>query len=173
MTAPEPQASKRVRFGVRRYSSVELLAALVLLFAVTPFVEDLPHGELIEAGIMTLVLISSLLAVGGQRKVLGLAVLLLLPTIVAKWTHHSFPHLLSPSAYLGFGLFFIGFVVANILHFILRASRVDAEVLCAGMSVYLLIGLLWAPRLRAVGPPFARRLFVRQRPEWEPDHDQL
>ena len=145
MTTLQPVPTrKRVRFGVWRYSFVELLAALIALFAVTPFVEDLPRGDLIEGGIMTLVLISALLAVGGRRKVFGFALLLLVPTIIAKWTHHSFPHLFSPTAYLACGLFFIGFVVANILGFILRASQVDAEVLCAGVSVYLLIGLLWA-----------------------------
>jgi voltage-gated potassium channel Kch len=29
------------------------------------------------------------------------------------------------------------------LGFILRAERVDADVLCAGISVYLILGLLW------------------------------
>ena len=71
------------RFGVMRYSSIELLATLVLFFLVTPFVEDMEHGEYIEAGLLTLVLVSACLAVGGQRKVLVIAALLLLPMILA------------------------------------------------------------------------------------------
>lgn len=131
------------RFGVWRYSSVELLAALLLLIATMPFVDDLPHGATLESALLTLVLISAGLAVGGRRNVLLFALLLLLPALITRWTHHLFPHLVSPAAHLGFGIIFIGFVVANILRHILNASRVNVEVLCAAISVYLMIGLLW------------------------------
>ena len=35
-------------------------------------------------------------------------------------------------------------MVARLIHFIVRSGRVDTNVLCAGMSGYLLLGLLWA-----------------------------
>jgi hypothetical protein len=38
--------------GAFRYSAVELLAALALLFLSAPFIEDLPNGDLIEAVLM-------------------------------------------------------------------------------------------------------------------------
>ena len=38
--------------------------------------------------------------------------------------------------------FLVG-VTASLLRFVLRAKQVDAEVLCAGISVYLILGLLW------------------------------
>jgi voltage-gated potassium channel len=44
----------------------------------------------------------------------------------------------------GGGLLFIGFVVLEFLRFILRAPRVDFEVLCAGIATYLMLGLLWS-----------------------------
>ena len=31
----------------------------------------------------------------------------------------------------------------NLLRFVLRASSVDAEVLCASISAYLMLGLIW------------------------------
>ncbi|MES2922655.1 MAG: ion channel [Verrucomicrobiota bacterium] len=130
--------------GAMRYSSIELLVTLVLLIMVTPFVEDMKHGSQIEAGMLTLVLISAGLAVGGRRRVMIIASMLLVPTLLAQWTHHLFPHLVSPGAHLVLGMLFIGFVVGHLLRFILRAARVDAEVLCAGISVYLMIGLMWA-----------------------------
>ncbi len=34
-------------------------------------------------------------------------------------------------------------VIASLLGFVLRAKQVDANVLCAGISVYLLLGLAW------------------------------
>ena len=44
------------RFGLVRFSAVKLLFALVLLFLVTPFVSDLPRGDLVEAVLITLVM---------------------------------------------------------------------------------------------------------------------
>ena len=44
----------------------------------------------------------------------------------------------------GAGVVFIGFVFAQLLRFILRAPRVNSEAPCAGLSGYLLLGLLWA-----------------------------
>ncbi len=38
---------------------------------------------------------------------------------------------------------FLVVVTASLLRFVLRAKQVDAEVLCAGISVYLILGLLW------------------------------
>ena len=74
-----------------------------------------------------------------------------MPSVIFRWIHHVSPDLVPPSVFLGFGLIFIGFVVANILYFILRAPRVDIEVICAGISVYLLIGLLWSMAYKLLG----------------------
>jgi len=41
------------------------------------------------------------------------------------------------------GLILIAFVVANLLRFVLRAPSVNVEVLCASISAYLMLGLLW------------------------------
>lgn len=62
-----------------RYSSAKLLVALALLFVTAPFVEYLPHGGLVEAMLMTVVMLSSVLAVGGRRKSLVVALALLTP----------------------------------------------------------------------------------------------
>ena len=130
------------RLGVSRYSAVHLLAALIVLFAATPFIEESRHGELVEAVLLTLVLVSAELAVGGRHKAIGFG--LLLVTVVAKWSHHLFPHDVSPSVHLGLGMVFTAFVVASILRFILSAPRVNTEVLSASVSVYFMIGLLWS-----------------------------
>lgn len=125
---------------------------MLLLFIVSmPFVEDFSLGKFIEPALLTLLLISALLAVGGRRRVLVSGLLLLVPTIIFRWTHHLTPELLSPVAFIGFGLLFIGFVIVNILRYIMRASRVNAEVVCAGISVYLFIALMWAMVYKLLG----------------------
>lgn len=126
------------------YSSAHLLVALVLLLVTTPFVEESRGGDLLETIMVTVVLISAGLAVGGHRRILGVAMILLIPTILANWTHHLFPNLVSPTAHLSISILFTGFVIYHILCYILRASRVDSQVICAGVSIFLLIGLLWA-----------------------------
>lgn len=150
-TPSQTQPARQRRFGIGRWSSIELLGALITLFAITPFVEDLPGGDLIEVCIMTVVLVSAMLAVGGRRQILVVGTVLLGPTLLGKWLNHTHPHLVPPYFFLGFGLAFIAFVVANLLRFVLRASHVDAEVLCAGISVYLMIGLIWTMAYVLVG----------------------
>lgn len=127
------------------YSAVGLLTALALLFISAPFVQDLPHGDLVDAMLITLVMVFAVRVLGGRRRTLVIALLLVTPTMVAKWVNHLHPHLLSPVFQMAFSIAFFAFVVAQLIQFILRAPRVDANVLCAGLSGYLLLGLLWTP----------------------------
>lgn len=139
------------RIGVWRFSAVELLGVLILFIVMIPFVEEIPNGRFIEPTLLTLVLVAGLLAVGGRRIVLGYGLALLVPAVTLRWIHHFVPELMSAYFYMGLGLVFMGFVIANILRFILRAGRVDTEVVCAGITIYLLIGLMWSQAYRLVG----------------------
>jgi hypothetical protein len=47
----------------------------------------------------------------------------------------------SPQFFNGTGMLFLAFVVLQLLRFTLPASRVDFEVLCAGITIYLMLGL--------------------------------
>jgi ion channel len=143
----EEQKNKSAWFskaGVWRFSTVKLLVALLLLFAVTPFIEDLPNGDLVEACLLTVVLIASLRVVGRKPKVFLVAALLFIPAIGGKWLNHFFPTYVPAYYFLVFGIAFIAFAAVIILRFILRTALVDAEVLCAGIVVYLMLGLVWS-----------------------------
>jgi hypothetical protein len=133
------------RLGAFRYSAVELLITLVLLLGVMPFVERLPHGMLVEVILFTVVMASAVLAVGGRRRTLAIALLLVAPAVGVRWVNHVVPGTLFAVIGPAAAAVFLAFVVAHLLHFILRAQRVDANVLCAGISGYLMLGLLWAP----------------------------
>jgi voltage-gated potassium channel Kch len=121
---------------------VEFLIALVLFFVTAPFVEDLPRGNFIDGSLLTVVLVSGMLAVGRSRKLLTIAAILAAPAICARWTHLFRPDL-PQQIFLIPGLVFMAFLIANLLYFILRAKHVNAEVLCAGISAYLLLGTAW------------------------------
>jgi hypothetical protein len=68
---------------------------------------------------------------------------LAIPAIAGRWISHFRPDLVPPPVFLVAGLALIAFVVANLLRFILRAPSVNTEVLCASISAYLMLGLLW------------------------------
>lgn len=128
-----------------RNSAVWLLVALGLLFLSAPFVQDLRFGSLIEACLLTLVMTFAVLAVGARGRTLGMSLLLVIPALAARWINYLRPDLLSPVVFLLAAMLFFAFVVAHILRFILRTPRVDANVLCAGLSGYLILGMLWVP----------------------------
>ena len=92
---------------------------------------------------MTVVLVSGVLAVGGRRRTLLIAVALVLPAVVGKWVNQFRPDLLPPEVPLVTNMLFVGFILLRFLQFILRAPTVNSEVLCAGVAGYLLLGILW------------------------------
>jgi voltage-gated potassium channel len=138
-----PSHRTTLRFRLFRYSGIRLLVALGLMFVTSPFVEDLAYGNLIESLLLTLVMVTALLAVGGQRRTFHVAMALIVPAMLAKWLTHL--DLLPKAVYPAAGVVFFGYVVAHLLRYILNVSRVDTDVLCAGLSGYILLGLLWIP----------------------------
>jgi hypothetical protein len=127
----------------RRFTTVQLLIALGLLFFSFPFVEEVKGGNLIVSILFSLVLLSAVLAVAERKRVLITAILLAIPAIGGRWINHLQPDLVPPSVFLSAGLILVGFVVANLLRFVLRAPSVNVEVLCASIAAYLMLGLMW------------------------------
>jgi Ion channel len=127
----------------RRFSAVQLLIALGLFFIWAPFVEEIEGGDLIVSLLFSLVLVAGVLAVADRKYVLVTALMLAIPAIAGRWINHFRPDLIPPAVFLVAGLILIAFVVGNLLRFVLRAPSVNAEVLCASISAYLMLGLMW------------------------------
>src|SRR5213079_484152 len=132
---------RRLRF--RRFSTVQLLIALALLFTGAPFVEEIKGGELIVSGLFSLVLLAGVVAVADRKRLLVISLVLAIPAITGRWINHFRPHLVPPAVFLVAGLVLVAFVVVNLLRFVLRAPSVNTEVLCASISAYLMLGLMW------------------------------
>lgn len=135
---------RRVEGGVLRLSMAHFLGALVLMLIMTPFVDELPAGDLIESALLSLVLGSAVLAVGARRSTLVIAVLLAIPAIASTWGSRFIGEAVSPEIAIVSALVFASFVAFHLLRFILLAPQVDGEVICAGIATYLMLGLLWA-----------------------------
>src|SRR6266568_4292481 len=139
----EPLEMVRRPLRFRRFSTVELLIALALLFFFFPFVEEVKGGDVIVSILLSLVLLSAVLAVADRKRVFFIALVLAIPAIIGRWINHFRPDLLPSPVFLIAGLALIAFVVANLLLFVLRAPSVNTDVLCASISAYLMLGLMW------------------------------
>lgn len=145
-----PAGGRKARLGNFPFSAAQFLAALILLLVVAPFVDSFKNGEDIDGALFMLVLFSGVLAVGRSRRTLVLALVLVLPVIVSLWFSHFRPDLLPPEVHNVAGLIFICFLEFRLLKFIFSARQVNSDVLCAGISGYLLLGLLWMSAYRLV-----------------------
>jgi len=130
--------------GFRRNSVGWFLGALILFIITMPLVRHLPSGDVIESLFLTAVLLSAVMAVGGRRRTLVAATCLVTPAVAAKWVDHLRPELVPQPLIMITALAFIAFVIAHHLHFVLRAPRVNSEVLCAGIATYLMLAMFWA-----------------------------
>lgn len=144
-----PRAARRS--GLSRFSVARFLATLVLLFLAAPFMEEFKEARLIETALFTVVLCMGVLAIGAQRRTLMWAIVLVLPAVLGNWANHFWPERWPLAAVFAARLAFVSFVASRLLVFILRAPRVNSEVLCAGISIYLLLGILWAMAYELVG----------------------
>jgi putative Ca2+/H+ antiporter (TMEM165/GDT1 family) len=143
MTTATTAQSQSGGESLRRYSAIELLIAIVVFFVFSPFIESLRSGPLIESILFTVVLVSAVLAIAHRRRTVVIAAVLALTALTGRWMHHFRPDLMPPELFLIAGIFAVLFVIIHLLRFVLTASEVDTEVLCASISAYLLLGLLW------------------------------
>src|SRR5437773_9859644 len=132
-----------LRLKFRRFSAVQLLIALGLFFVAAPFVEEIKGGDLVVSLLLSLVLLSGVFAVADRKRVLVIALVLAMPAVAGRWINHFRPDLVPPAFFLTAALIMTAFIVANLLRFVLRAPSVSVEVLCASISAYLMLGLMW------------------------------
>jgi hypothetical protein len=93
--------------------------------------------------LFSLVLLAGVLAVADRKSVLVIALVLAVPAVGGRWMNHFRPDLCPPAVFLVGGLVLVAFVVGHLLRFVLRAPSVNTEVLCASISAYLMLGLMW------------------------------
>ena len=137
-------APGRPRFWFQRYPVATFLVTLALAFCAAPFEEQLPDGNILEVVPLMVVLLTGLLTLSDRRTTLVWGLVLVTPALAGRLLHHGWPEQAPAWAFLVPALLFIGFVQLHLLRFILRAPRIDSEVLCAGVAGYLMLGLCWA-----------------------------
>ena len=127
-----PGRKLQARAGLFHFSMAQFLVALILLLVLYPFMVELEHGELIENVLMMIILISAVLAVGGRSWML--TILLVIPALAGPWMDQYWRGVVPPWIIHSLRMIFVGFVVSQLLRFVLRSTRVSGEVMCAGIS---------------------------------------
>jgi hypothetical protein len=131
------------RHKISRFSADHLQNALAHHFIFSPFIEEIKSGDLIASFLLSLVLLSAVVAVADSKYVLVVALVLAIPAVGGRWINHFRPDLVHPAVFLVCALVLMTFLVARLLRFILRAPSVNTEVLCASIAAYLMLGLIW------------------------------
>ncbi len=128
--AIKPAGRARFRLGALHFSVAGFLGAEVLLIVTAPLVQEIPGARYIEAALISLMLLTAVLAVGGRRRTFMVAIVLAVPAFIARWVEHFWPGDKLLAFSVACFLLFLGFIVFQFLRFILRSPRVTSEVLC-------------------------------------------
>lgn len=144
MSGGPANKSRRLLPGMYRFSMAGFLGSLIVLLVTEPLIAHLKNASMVEALLLTLVLLSAVQAVGHKRRVLVVSAVLSSPVVLGRWLFEALHRNALPEIYLVSGLLFIAFIIVQLLRYVLRAPRVDSEVLCAGIATYLMLGLLWS-----------------------------
>ncbi len=129
---------KQYRFNI-------LLVMLLLLLLFYPFLDHFKlTGLTLLLNVFTsLVLLSSVYAVGENRRQVVLALAIIIPALMLGWANEFFQVRTIRVASDIVVVVAFGFVIFHILGYALRSGRVDVEKVAAAVCVYLLIGVAW------------------------------
>ena len=118
-----------------------LLVALVILIVVYPLIQ----GMLVLNVLLTAVLLTAFYAVSRHRRQRVVALLLGVPWCIVLWVYQWGPdHVALAVVGPALGALFFGYVTQVLLRHVIRADRVDADMIYGAIAGYLLLGLVWA-----------------------------
>ena len=127
-----------------RFKSGYLLASLVLFILMTPLFEATRIGHIVEDGLLSLVLLATVYAASDNRRIRIIALALAISAMFLVWANIADPS--TPGRLAGLTVYVVlNFAaIGMLLRRIVLAPAVTGEVFCAGISLYLLIGVNWA-----------------------------
>ncbi len=145
------------REGRYQLSVAHFLVAIVAIFVAAPFANRLPFGDVAESAVFTLVLLAAVNAVGGRRQTYIAAIVMAAPAFLTRWLDHLWPGLLPTEVNLLAAIVFVAFVIWHLFRFVIAAPTVTSEVLCAAITIYLLLAVAWGflYTILAIGDPSA------------------
>ena len=147
--------------GSRRVRFATLLATLVFVLLLTGFTSreymGLPSLQLLFSAVF----VAGVYAISGQRHVLIVGTAIALVALVTTWWRQVPTHAGALIAIADYAtdVAFFGFVAFVVARAVLAETRVTGDTIYGGISVYLLIGLIWVVFYSAI-ESFAPGSFV-------------
>jgi hypothetical protein len=120
-----------------------LLAGLLVLVAVTPFVHT-PRGAALANVLNGIVVVTAVVAAGRSRRALAIAAALAVPTLLFQIAGlvESDRRYLALSFVTGVALYLVA--AAYLLRYVMRRDVLTLDKLYGGAATYLLLGVVWA-----------------------------
>ncbi|MGD9081519.1 MAG: ion channel [Desulfobacterales bacterium] len=120
-----------------------LIVFMVALIVLGPFTEPFIRLRVFMELFFSIIFIATIYAVSQKKLHIIIAVILLIPTLLAVWTEDvPANNTLLTIGYLC-GLTLFGFAVISILNFIFSEQQVTRQTISAAVAVYLLLALMW------------------------------
>ncbi|MDW5562783.1 MAG: ion channel [Methanomassiliicoccus sp.] len=115
----------------------------VLLMVLTPFTKG-PIGAIILSIIFSLILISGILTVSDDRRLLVIGLIPLTIALITRWTSFLIGETELQAVSALFATITLAYITVLVFSSLFKAHEVTTVVIWQAISVYLLIGLTWA-----------------------------
>jgi hypothetical protein len=140
-----PNESLSVRLAqILEQRCLLLFWALIALLVMMPFLGETPHGMVILAVVNVIVLLTAVAAVGRTWLSFVIAVIMILPALVFRFLalESGQPGYLALT--WGAAAIFYIFILADLLHYVLRRDVMTGDKLYGAVAAYILVAVLWA-----------------------------
>lgn len=132
---------------IREKRFAYLTKSLILLIVVYPYVHGDSWGQILLSLLATVVMITSVIAVGDKRRHTIIALFLAAPwflILLSKFPVVPMDSTMLAKGEIVFAFLLFAYTTYRIFVHIIKSREVTTEILFASISVYLLIGLTWA-----------------------------
>lgn len=117
---------------------------LVCTFVLSPFFYQHPFAGILLRVSFSLLMISAVYACAEKGRALIVALLLVIPAVLAEWIGYFTSILELSLAGRVAAALFLAHVIRIIVRHMMHTRKVNANLIFGAISVYLLIGLFWA-----------------------------
>ena len=121
-----------------------LFFTIILLFLLRPFIEGATTVALVTNIFLWFIVISCVWAIHEKKRHQWIAIAISAVAILADLLDFFLQNAMTSWVSKIAIVFFLGYAVVTILFYLVRQEEVTADMMMAGASEYILIGILWA-----------------------------